>query len=177
MLRHKCYNYTIPKDNLLKSSKFEFRHVFKFSCVLKKRWQSFAIILLIWGCSTDTPSLYFFRLRKVWSMLHHGSVGRVQNKIKNALIYFQVILWQFLLFFIIKFVFLSWCTLLTQLIFNEEEMSIRLYDKVYCLFFIIYGSLLKTTLFVCRRKGNFFHEGGGISPNAPSQLRHCKTHD
>ena len=30
------------------------------------------------------PSPYFFRLNKVWSMLHHGPVGRVQNTIKNA---------------------------------------------------------------------------------------------
>ena len=26
------------------------------------------------------PPHFFFRLNKVWSMLHHGSVGRVQNK-------------------------------------------------------------------------------------------------
>ena len=33
----------------------------------------------------------FFRLSKVWSMLHHGSVGQVQNKIKNTRIYFQIL--------------------------------------------------------------------------------------
>ena len=32
-------------------------------------------------CSTDNfLSPIFFRTCKVWSMLHHGSVGRVQNK-------------------------------------------------------------------------------------------------
>ena len=41
--------------------------------------------------SSDVPSLYFFRLSKVWSMSHHGSEWRVQNQIKNTLIYFQVL--------------------------------------------------------------------------------------
>ena len=27
------------------------------------------------GCSSDIGSSYFFRPSKVWSMLHHGSVG------------------------------------------------------------------------------------------------------
>ena len=30
----------------------------------------------------------------------------------------------------------------------------------------------KTTLFVFRKKGNFFHEDGVIASNAPPQLRH-----
>ena len=37
------------------------------------------------GCSSDIPSSYFFYLSKIWSMLHHGLVGHVQNKVKNAL--------------------------------------------------------------------------------------------
>ena len=57
------------------------------------------------------PPHILFCLCKVWNMLHHGSVGRVQNKIKNTLIYFQVLFRQFLLFFIIKLLFLSWCTI------------------------------------------------------------------
>ena len=36
------------------------------------------------GCSSDVFSSYFFRPSKVWSMLHHWSGGRVQNKIKEA---------------------------------------------------------------------------------------------
>ena len=50
------------------------------------------------GCSSDIPSSYLFYLRDVWSMLHHGSVGRVQNKVNNALIYFQVFLTVFVVF-------------------------------------------------------------------------------
>ena len=33
----------------------------------------------------------FFSLSKVWSMLYHGWMRRVQNKVKNTLIYFQVL--------------------------------------------------------------------------------------
>ena len=62
-------------------------------------------------CLSKIPSSYFFCLSKVRSMLHHGSVGRVQNKIKNGLIYLEVPFWQNFFFFIIKFVFLSWFTL------------------------------------------------------------------
>ena len=57
------------------------------------------------------PPHILYCLSKVWSMLHHGSVGRVQNKVKNTLTYFQVLFRQFLLFFIKKFLFLSLCTL------------------------------------------------------------------
>ena len=48
-------------------------------------------------CSSDkrTP-IYFLRLSKVWSISHHGSVGRDHKKC-----------YWFFLFFIIKFVFLS----------------------------------------------------------------------
>ena len=52
-----------------------------------------------------------FCLSKVWSILHQGSVAQVQNKIKNTLIYFQVLFRQFLLLFIVKFLFSSWCTI------------------------------------------------------------------
>ena len=51
-----------------------------------------------------TP-IYFLRLSKVWSILHHGSVGWLHKRmLLNALLYFFGV---FLLFFIIKFVFLS----------------------------------------------------------------------
>ena len=33
------------------------------------------------------PPHILFCLNKVWNMLHHGSVGRVQNKIKNTNIF------------------------------------------------------------------------------------------
>ena len=33
------------------------------------------------------PLLIFFCLSKIWSMLHHGTVERVQNKIKNTHIF------------------------------------------------------------------------------------------
>ena len=78
--------------------------------VLRKK-DRFAIMLLIWSCLSDAPSSYFFCVSKVSSLLHHGLVGQNQNKIKNALVHSQVILLQVLLFFIIKFIFLSWCTL------------------------------------------------------------------
>ena len=57
-------------------------------------------------CSSDkmTP-IYFLRLSKVWSMLHHGSVGQVQSK--EYYYMFTYTLCIFLLLFIIKFVFFS----------------------------------------------------------------------
>ena len=49
-------------------------------------------------CSSDkNPPIYFFRLSKLWSISHHGSVGRGHKKCYLMLF----------LFFIIKFVFLS----------------------------------------------------------------------
>ena len=39
---------------------------------------------MIRGCSSDIASSDFFRLSKVWRMLHHGQWGRVQNKIKET---------------------------------------------------------------------------------------------
>ena len=58
------------------------------------------------GCIRHYIFIFFFRLSKVWNMLHHGSMRQVQNKINNALIYFQVLFSQILFFFIIKFVFI-----------------------------------------------------------------------
>ena len=62
--------------------------------------------LLYYGvCSSDkmTP-IYFLRLSKVWSMLHHRSVWLVHKKLLlNTFIYFFGI---FLFFIITKFVFL-----------------------------------------------------------------------
>ena len=57
-------------------------------------------------CSSDkmTP-IYFIRLSKVWSVLHHGSVGRVHKKM--LLYVFTYIFGIFLLFFVIRFVLLS----------------------------------------------------------------------
>ena len=55
---------------------------------------------------TFPPYIFSISL-KVWSMICHGSVRQVQNKIKNVLLYFHVLFWQFLLFFIKKFVVLS----------------------------------------------------------------------
>ena len=56
-------------------------------------------------CSSDNmAAIYFLRISKVWNILHHGSVWRVHKKMfLNVFIYFLA----FLLFFIIKFVFLS----------------------------------------------------------------------
>ena len=48
---------------------------------------------------------YFLRLCKVLSMLHHGSVGRVQNK--ECYFMFSQTFDLFWLFFIVKYVFLS----------------------------------------------------------------------
>ena len=50
--------------------------------------------------------LNFLRISKVWSMLHHMSVGRVQNK-KCYFMFTYTFLLLLLLFYIKKFVFLS----------------------------------------------------------------------
>ena len=69
-------------------------------------------------CSSDknTP-IYFLRLSKVWSISHHGSVGRGHKKC-NLILF---------LFFIIKFVFLSFSFLsfffLFFLFFFLDEVS------------------------------------------------------
>ena len=74
-----------------------------------------------------TPT-YFLRLSKVWSILHHGSVGRIHNKVFfNPFIYFLDI---FLLCFIIKFMFLSfsfffwWSIKFPQQNINQSETRI-----------------------------------------------------
>ena len=43
---------------------------------------------------------YFFRISKVLSMLHHGSVGKFT--VNNATLYLKTLSWHFLLFFIKK---------------------------------------------------------------------------
>ena len=65
-------------------------------------------------CSSDknTP-IYFLRLSKVWSISHHGSVGRGHKKC-NLILF---------LFFIIKFVFLSFSFLSFFLLFFFDEVS------------------------------------------------------
>ena len=59
-------------------------------------------------------------------MLHQGSVGRIQDKIKNALIYFQGVF--FRQFWKIS-VFIMMYTL-NMAYFHEEEMSVRLCVKL-----------------------------------------------
>ena len=61
-------------------------------------------------------------------MLHQGSVGRVQNKIKNALIYFQVFFCFFLQFWQISVFIMMYA--LNMAYFHEEEMSVRLCVKL-----------------------------------------------
>ena len=46
---------------------------------------------------TFTPHI-FFCLSKVWSMLHHGLVGQVQNKIKNIYIFSGIFLTVFVFY-------------------------------------------------------------------------------
>ena len=44
-----------------------------------------------WVCLTDNSNqLYILRLSKVWSMLHHGPAGRVQNKASCIHIFFWI---------------------------------------------------------------------------------------
>ena len=65
---------------------------------------------------TISDDLYYFRHSKVLSMLHHGQMGRVQNKecyfifLRNFLVFLLLLLLSLLLlllFFIIKFAFAS----------------------------------------------------------------------
>ena len=57
-------------------------------------------------------SIHFLGLCKVWSILHHESVGRVHKKmLLSTFLYFFGI---FLLFFIIKFLFLIYRILINQ---------------------------------------------------------------
>ena len=95
-----------------------------------------------WVCLSDKIALlYFLRLSKVWSMLHHGSVGWVSNK--ECYYMFTYTFLVFLsLFFIIKFVLLLFLFLFliksqisTTIRINQSEtwiggfqMSAELYD-------------------------------------------------
>ena len=58
---------------------------------------------------TVSYHLYLLCISKVWSMLHHSSWGKF--RVKNAILCLDIILWHFLLFFIKKFVFLSFSSL------------------------------------------------------------------
>ena len=58
-------------------------------------------------CSPDKiTAMYFLCLAKVWSILYHGSVGRNHKKC-----YLMLLCFFGMLFFIIKFVFLSFLSL------------------------------------------------------------------
>ena len=59
------------------------------------------------------PPHIFFCLTKVWSMLHHGSVGRVQNKIKNTHIFSGTFVAVFVVTHNKNFVFIMMYTLNT----------------------------------------------------------------
>ena len=63
----------------------------------------------IYYCASLTISnhLYSNRLFKVWSMLHHKSVGWVQNKGCSFIFKYAFFFVFLFLFFIMKFVFLS----------------------------------------------------------------------
>ena len=73
----------------------------------------------------------FLRLSKVWNMFHHGSVSQVLKK--NTTVCFHLLFWVvlLLLFFIIKFVFLSflflfwWSIKFPQLNINQSEAGFR----------------------------------------------------
>ena len=60
--------------------------------------------------------LYFLRLSKVWSMLHYGSVGRVQNQNKEChYIFINILFWHFFVLFVTaKVMFLSFSILLMK---------------------------------------------------------------
>ena len=141
LLRYKCYYYTIPKDNLPKSPKFEFPNVFRFSCTSKKR--SFChnvtyMRLFIWR--SLLTSSYFFCVSKVSSLLHHGLVGQNQNKKKNALVHSQVILLQVLLFFIITFIFYHDVRSKYGLLLMKRKCQLDCVIWSIWLFSIIYGN-------------------------------------
>ena len=94
--------------------------------------------------------LYFLRVSKVWSMLHHGSVGRVQSKecyyvfmyffgcfllffIKNLFLLFSFLF--FLSFFLFAFLFsffsFFWCWSIKFPQQNLNQLEIRIGDKLY----------------------------------------------
>ena len=55
------------------------------------------------GCQFDIHSSYFCDQVNFGACYITGQCGRIQNKTKNALIYFQELFWQFLLFFIMMY--------------------------------------------------------------------------
>ena len=84
---------------------------------------------------TISDQLYLLRLSKVWSMLHHGSAGRVQNK-ASYVMFFRYFSGSFSLFSIIKFVFssLSVLSLMRHQVLAEisdQNLSVELYEKSY----------------------------------------------
>ena len=68
-------------DSWSRTSQTDFKEIWFYVCEnVKRRWSSFPFkckSVFVW--QNDTTSI-FFRLSKVWSMLHHASVGQVQNK-------------------------------------------------------------------------------------------------
>ena len=66
--------------------------------------------------------LYFLHISNVWSILHHGSVGRVQSKQCNSLFTYTFLAF-FFLFFIKRIVFLSF----SFLFLKKYQISITEY--------------------------------------------------
>ena len=97
--------------------------------------------------------LNVFRLPKVWSMLHHVSMGRVQNK--NAIICLYLLIRLFLLFFVIKLVFFSLLLFLTKFKFpqqnidlsetgiRDQNLSVELYALLDCRIVVIVLDIIK----------------------------------
>ena len=83
-------------------------------------------------CSSEIVSSYFFRPGKVWSMLHYGQWGRVQNKKRNLTLILNPILPaivfhnQICVFFMI-FTPLLFYGLITAYFLYVKVMSVRLY--------------------------------------------------
>ena len=46
-----------------------------WTALSRRLWVDGALFFCWRGCSSDITSSYFFRPSKVWSILHHGSVG------------------------------------------------------------------------------------------------------
>ena len=82
------------------------------------------ICLTLRACLSDITSYYFVCLSKVRSMLHHKAVGRVQNKIKNVIICFQIYFGNFFVFHHKICVFIIMYALNTAH-FYEDEMSVN----------------------------------------------------
>ena len=102
-------------------------------------------------CSSDKRSpIFFLCLSKVWSIFCHWLVGRVHKKmLLNAFMYFFSI---FLLFFIIKFVFLSFSDEISNLcnrILSNQKRELVVSNQRNCVY-----SLLKNLL-TFQRKSTF----------------------